>query len=66
MTVDADEKFDAELAEFQPALLGRMNDDFEDSVVFVARVLTGRSATTGRGSRPSIGRGRRRHGRHRG
>ena len=47
MTVDADEKFDAELAEFQPALLGRMNDDFEDSVVFVARVLTGRSATTG-------------------
>ena len=47
MTVDADEKFDAELAEFQPALLGRMNADFEDSVVFVARVLTGRSATTG-------------------
>ena len=47
MTVDADEKFAAELAEFQPDLLGRMNDDFEDSVVFVARVLTGRSATTG-------------------
>ena len=42
MSVDADAEFADALSATQPDLLERMNDDFEDSVVFVARMLGGR------------------------
>jgi NADPH-dependent ferric siderophore reductase len=41
VSLAADEEFTATLAAIQPELLSRMNDDFEDAVVFVARVLGG-------------------------
>jgi NADPH-dependent ferric siderophore reductase len=41
VSVTADEEFTATLAAIQPELLARVNDDFEDAVVFVARVLGG-------------------------
>ena len=43
MSLAADEEFSATLAAIQPELLARMNDGFEDAVVFVARVLGGHS-----------------------
>ncbi len=44
MSLAADEGFSATLAAIQPEILARMNDDFEDAVVFVARVLGGHPA----------------------